>query len=178
MVIIARLLPVTIVFLALTLKVQASEQLSLNAFLGDWTGVAITEDIIHLGMRRVDYSLRDLDVSIAATETGINLTWTAHTRRNGKPKKRTNSVALTRTAPDVFKAAGTSNVLTGESAVWARIEEKSLIVYVLEIDPKGVYELSRYERRLTPSGGMLLDFKRLRDGKLRRTVTGELVHVR
>ena len=173
-----RLLSITIVFFALALKAQASERVSIDTFLGDWFGVAITEDVIHMGMRQMDYSLRDLDVSIAATEAGIDVTWTARTRRNGKRKTRSNSVALVRTAPGVFMGPGTANVLAGETAVWARLEGKSLIVYVFEIDPEGVYELSRYERRLTPSGGMLLDFRRLRDGKVRRTVTGELVRER
>ncbi len=176
----ARLLPITIVLFALTLKAQASERVTIDAFLGDWFGVAITEDVIltGTGIRRTDLSLRDLDVSIAATEAGINVTWTASIRLNGKRKTRSNSVALARTAPGVFKGTGTANVLAGETALWARIEEKSLIVYVLEIDPKGVYELSRYERRLTPSGGMLLNFRRLRDGRVRRTVTGKLARER
>lgn len=157
---------------------RAAEERALAPFLGEWTGVAITENVGESAGDSSDYTIRDLDVSIAETADGLDLTWTTHFRGNGSSKKKTTSVSLTETAPGVFKESGAADVLAGETAVWARVEERSLIVYRLEIDPQGVYDLSRYERRITPNGGMVLNFKRVRDGRTLRLVTGELVRAR
>jgi len=43
------------------------------------------------------------------------------------------------------------------------------------MDQNGIYDLTRYERMLSTSGRMILDFKRTRDGRTIRRVTGELV---
>ena len=67
------------------------------------------------------------------------------------------------------------DVFDGGTAVWGRIEEQSLIVYLFQIDQNGNYDLTRYERMLSTSGRMILDFKRTRDGRTIRRVTGELV---
>ncbi len=151
---------------------------SLEPFLGDWTGIAITENVGETAGDQSDYTLRDLDVSIAETAEGLELTWTTHFRGNGSRKKKTATIALTKTAPGVFRQDGTGDVLAGDSAVWARVEGRSLVVYLLEVDPKGVYHLSRYERRVLSGGGMVLSFKRVQDGKTTRLVTGELVRLR
>ena len=49
---------------------------SLEPFLGDWTGIAITENVGETAGDQSDYTLRDLDVSIAETADGLELTWT------------------------------------------------------------------------------------------------------
>jgi len=135
-------------------------------------GVGLKEDVTDYAAGGVDYGLRDLDVSIERAQTGLNITWTTHFLESGE--KKSTSIALVQTAPNVFVGPENGDVLKGGTAVWGRIEEQSLIVYVFEVDQNGIYDLSRYERRLS-IGKMFLYFKRTRDGKIIRSVIGELV---
>ena len=154
---------------------QVGEPAPIDAFVGDWMGVGFKEDVIDLSMAKMDYSIRDLDVSIERAQSELNVTWVTHVRLNGTSKSNTTSISLIRTAPGVFVGSENGDVFDGGTAVWGRIEEQSLIVYLFQIDQNGIYDLTRYERMLSTSGRMILDFKRTRDGRTIRRVTGELV---
>lgn len=135
-------------------------------------GVGLKEDVTDFAAGGVDYGLRDLDVSIERAQTGLNISWTTHFL--DADEKKSTSITLLQTAPNVFVGPENGDVLNGGTAVWGRIEEQSLIVYVFEVNQNGIYDLSRYERRLS-IGKMFLYFKRTRDGKTIRSVIGELV---
>jgi hypothetical protein len=156
----------------LAAKAQADEPATIDAFVGNWVGVGLKEDVTDYAAGGVDYALRDLDVSIERAQTGLNITWTSHFLDTGE--KKSTAVTLVQTAPGVFVGTENGDVFNGGTAVWGRIEEQSLIVYVFEVDPNGIYDLSRYERRLSLEK-MFLYFKRTRDGKTVRSVVGELV---
>ena len=166
---------VLVALVMLVSNAQASEWEPIDGFLGDWMGVGFTEKFTEPSVFQTDYSIRDLDVKITATDVGLDITWITHTRLNGITKSKTTSVSLIRTEPGVFVGAEKADVLAGEIAIWGRIEERSLIVYLFQIDIDGIYNLSRYERRLSGNGHMVLNFNRSRDGKTVRRVRGELV---
>ena len=60
---------------------------------------------------------------------------------------------------------------------WARLVDKSLVVYIFEVRPTGSYEISRYVRTITAPGKMELGFTRDLDGRPVRQVTGQLSRV-
>ncbi len=157
--------------------VQAGEPAKIDVFLGNWMGVGLKEDVTNLGMGQVEYGIRDLDVSIERAETGLNITWTTHFRADDTGETKSTSINLVETAPSVFVGSENSDVLNGGTAIWARIEEQSLIVYIFEVDQYGIYDLSRYERTVSISDDhrMFLNFKRTRDSRTIRSVNGELV---
>lgn len=151
---------------------QAGEPEPIDAFIGNWEGVGLKEDMINYEAGGVDYALRDLDVSIERAQTEINISWTTHFLDTSE--RKSTSITLAQTAPNMFVGTENGDVLNGGTIVWGRIEDQSLIVYVFEVDQNGVYDLSRYERRLSIEK-MFLYFKRTRDGKTIRSVIGELV---
>jgi hypothetical protein len=151
---------------------QAGEPAAIDDFVGNWVGVGLKEDVTDYATGGADYGLRDLDVSIEQAQTGLNITWTTHFLDTNE--KKSTSITLVQKAPNVFVETENGDVLNGGTAVWGRIEDQSLIVYVFEVDQNGIYDLSRYERRLS-IGQMFLYFKRTRDGKTIRSVIGELV---
>ena len=151
---------------------QADEPAPIDAFVGNWVGVGLKEDVTDYAAGGVDYGLRDLDVSIERAQTGLHISWTTHFLETSE--KKSTSLTLVETTPNVFVGTENGDVLNGGTAVWGRIEEQSLIVYVFEVDQDGIYDLSRYERRLS-IGKLFLYFKRTRDGKTIRSVIGELV---
>ena len=159
-------------FVLLVSNAQAGEPAPVDAFIGSWVGVGLKEDVTDYATGGVDYALRDLDVSIESGQTGLNITWTTHFLDTSE--KKSTSITLVQTAPGVFVGTENSDVFNGGTAVWGRIEDRSLIVYVFEVDQNGIYDLSRYERRLSLDR-MFLYFKRTRDGKTIRSVIGELV---
>ena len=154
---------------------QAGEPAPVDAFVGDWVGVGLKEDVTSIAAGQVDYAVRDLDVTIEQAETGLNITWTTRWRLDGASEKKSTSMTLIETAPGVFVGTENGDVLKGDTAVWGRIEEQSLIVYVFEVDEAGIYDLARYERTLSTNGRMFLQFRRTRDGTTVRSVNGELV---
>jgi len=151
---------------------QAGEPAPIDAFIGNWEGVGLKEDVANYAAGGVDYALRDLDVSIERAQTEINISWTTHFLETSE--RKSTPITLSQTAPNMFVGTENGDVLNGGTIVWGRIEDQSLIVYVFEVDQSGVYDLSRYERRLSIEK-MFLYFKRTRDGKNIRSVISELV---
>jgi hypothetical protein len=126
------------------------------------------------------YGARDLDVTISGTADGFDITWITVIKPSGVQQdseghRRTSTASYLANGPSSFEAKGAQGVGPGKSYSWARIDERSLIVYVFEIDGEGVYDLSRYVRTISDSGIMDLSFTRDRDGATVRRVTGNLL---
>ena len=150
---------------------QAEETASVDSFVGDWTGVGLKEDRSD-PLWPENLKVRDLDVNIKKTKAGLAISWVTYMRETGEGKGTTT--ILNQTAPNVFVGTKSGDVLDGDTAVWGRIEDQSLIVYILEVDQKGIYNLARYERMLLTNQRMYLFFTRTRDGKTVRRVEAEL----
>jgi hypothetical protein len=153
-------------------QAEAEETASVEAFVGDWTGVGLKEDRGD-PLWPENLEIRDLDINIKKTETGLIISWVTHMRETAEEKGTTT--ILNQTSPNVFVGNKSGDVLNGDSVVWGRIENQSLIVYILEVDQKGIYNLARYERMLLDNDKMYLFFTRTRDGKTVRRVEAELV---
>ena len=63
---------------------------------------------------------------------------------------------------------------SGEPYTWARIVGTTLKVYSITLNEDGEYELQQYDRTLAEAG-MILEFKRIREGELVRVVRGRLI---
>jgi hypothetical protein len=161
----------------------AQEALALDAFFGLWEGSAIDTRV---EASSLDYGLRDMDVRIAGTEDGFEIAWVTVIQSPGiasgaaadaEARRRSTTQRFVRVGPAVWEAADTDGPGLGRAHTWARLAERSLTVYVLEIDETGLYQLSRYERTITPAGVMDLKFTRTRDGVTVRRVSGSLMPV-
>ena len=135
------------------------------------------------GASGVQYTRRDLDVTIARSGDGFSITWTALIGKRGaggnaEDRRKSNTLAFHRKGPNSFEAEGAIGTGLGKSYSWARLDGSSLIMYILEIDEDGVYEVSRYARTISRSGEMELRFIRHRDGQLVRHVSAVLTLAR
>jgi hypothetical protein len=158
----------------------AAQDLSIRAFKGTWGGSAVANnrDSLYFGV-----TIRDLDVTITPTTGGFKIGWTTVIRRGGtptKPKLRKKSVAMTfrnTGRKNVWKLTNSGDMLTGNPYGWARINGKTLTLYLMAIDARGSYAISRYARTLSGTG-MDLEFTAIRDGEPARVVRGKLVRNR
>lgn len=134
-----------------------------------------------------EMSPRDIRVSIKPEKDGFSVEWvTVIHKPDGRVKRAEFSIGFqpTRRA-NIFSSAMRRNLfgkavpldpLKGDPYVWAKIEGDRMSVYTLIITDEGGYELQTHQRTLTPDG-MNLEFFRVRDGELLRTVTGSLTRV-
>ncbi len=160
----------------------AADSLPIDAFYGRWEGMAMGKSLTTSSKGKValEYGARDLDVTIAETEKGFSVTWSTVRRASnnsadGQLRRNLTTARFIRASPTTFEPEVTRGIGAGRSHTWARLEGRSLIVYVFEIDAAGVYELARYARTISASGVMDLRFTRTRDGKIVREVGGSLV---
>ncbi|MDX1576402.1 MAG: hypothetical protein R3285_09425 [Kiloniellales bacterium] len=157
---------------------EVNDALGLDAFFGHWRGTAIGQ---RADEPTTGYGVRDLDVRISETTDGFEIAWTTVIQAAGvaaedaEPKRRRTSARFVQTGPAVWQGESTDGPGVGLSRSWARLEGRSLTVYVLEIDEAGLYDLSRYARTISPAGVMDLKFTRTRDGAALRRVTGSLL---
>ena len=155
----------------------AGDALSIKAFYGTYSGAGVAKnaDSLYFGVTE-----RDFDVVIHPEANGFSVAWTTVLHAGGDPahpriRRRSDKLALVPSArAGVWRAADTADPLGGTPYAWARIEGNSLIVYVLQIDQDGRYEVQRYDRTLT-GGSMELTFTDTRDGERARTVKGKLI---
>ena len=63
-------------------------------------------------------------------------------------------------------------------AVAARLEGRTLTVYVMTVTKRGIYEMHSYARTLAPDGSLQLLFTRIRDGERVRKASGTLKRVK
>lgn len=152
-----------------------------EAFFGTYKGQTILE-----GDGVV--TTRDLDVAIAPTDRGFNVSWTTTTLgRDGATKRDGYSIDFEQTRrPGIFASQMRTNMfgnrvpldpLRGDPFVWARIADTTLTVYALLITDNGSYEMQTYHRTLQ-DGGLALRFFRFREGETVRTVTASLRRIK
>lgn len=173
----AVLVVVSLVGLGPARPALAAQPVSIKAFFGTWAGSAIAEgpDSVYIGL-----SNRDLNVTIGPRGDGFTITWTTviHPGEDAadqevRRKTKTVDFAATGTA-GVFKATNQADPMSGEDYAWARIDRQTLTVYLLTIDPFGVYNLQSYARTLT-GFAMELEFRSIRDNRSLRVARGKLV---
>jgi len=159
-------------------RAGAQDALSLDAFFGRWEGSAISQRADEPTM---GYGVRDLDVRISETADGFEIAWVTVFQDAGlaaqdaEPKRRLTTARFAQIGPSAWIGERADGPGAGLTHSWARLEARSLFVYVLEIDESGLYDLSRYVRTLSPAGVMDLRFTRTRDGATLRRVTGSLL---
>ena len=66
--------------------------------------------------------------------------------------------------------------MKGEPYFWAHIEGDTLTVQGMHVRDDGGYEMQTYERTLTAEG-MVLEFRRVADGVVMKTIEGFLERV-
>lgn len=173
-----RFLTVSLALLAcLALVRAAAADLPIKAFYGTYSGsgIANSKDSLYFGI-----TMRDLDVTIAPTDTGFRVDWTTVLRQGGSPDKpnvRRNSASISFVPsdhPQRFDAVDRGEPVSENGYAWARIEDRTLTVYVLRVGESGSYNLQSYARTISGSG-MDLKFTRIRDGEPLRSVTGKLI---
>jgi len=160
------------------IRAYAQDALPLDAFLGHWEGSAIGQDAAE---STLGYGIRDLDVRISGTADGLEVTWFTVPRAGSlagpeaETERRSTTVHFAPSGPSTWVGEAAEGPGTSFSRSWARLEGRSLYVYVLEIDERGIYQLSRYERTISAAGVMDLRFSRDKDGRTVRRVTGSLL---
>lgn len=172
-----RILAVLVPLLA-SAPAGAQEALSIDAFFGRWEGSALGQSADE---PTIDYGVRDLDVRISGTADGFEITWFTVPRAGSltapeaEAQRRFTTAHFVRSGPSTWQAEGAEGPGASFSHTWARLEGRSLYVYVLEIDDNGIYQLARYKRTISPAGVMDLQFTRTRDGTTVRRVSGSLM---
>jgi len=151
--------------------------LSIAAFSGHWQGSGLSESEVSSTFR---LTARDLDVTIKPTADGFALTTTTVQRKKGDPNnpkavRKTTEVTFRPGAkPGIWLGGSNRDPMAADAYVWARIKGQTLIVHALRVDDDGASNQLIYRRTLSASG-MALNFQRLVDGELVRTVKGRLV---
>lgn len=163
---------------ALTLAIPKSYAADYSIFIGDFEGRYISAD----GDEKRN---RDLSVSIRKIKKGLNIGWATTTYKNAKPKTKNYSIDFLESDRDnILSAAQKKNVfggrdpldpMKGEPYAWARIEGRKLSVFVLTIDADGGYEIQTYDRTLNDDNDLDLQFTRIRNGEVLRTLEAELL---
>lgn len=167
----------SVIFLAWTTVAAAAENIPLKSFFGKFRGSAVSETD---SAKKLDFALRDLDVTISPKGDGFEIAWISNQRpipgSGNKVSKRENTIAfLPPNENGVYKPEQQGDPFTGGNLAWARIENRTLFTHVLTIGERGAYELQSYARTLTPDGNeMKLLFTRYRDNERVRQVSGTL----
>jgi len=165
---------ICLLFLA-TGAVQAQD-LTPAHFYGTFQGSGFAEDkdSIYFGT-----TVRDLNVIIAPSGGGFNVTWTTIIRGGGDPSKpnvrrKTQTVMFSPTDKrNVFRGAPSGDPLSGNRYIWSKIEGNTLTVFIMTISNSGAYNMQSYARTLS-GYGMELVFSRIRDGEPVRTARAKL----
>ena len=154
-----------------------AKNLKIDAFYGEFQGSGVSEnrDSIYFGV-----TVRDFGVVIRPVDQGFEVEWTTVIRRGGNPNKpkirqKTQKFIFQPTAQkNIFRSPESPDYMSGQPFSWARINRNTLHIYLLSINPKGIYSMQTYARTLTPMG-MDFVFTRLRDGEPVRSIKGKLV---
>lgn len=152
-----------------------SAQAQIERFVGNYSGSA--EVVSADGTKKP----RDMSVEISETKEGFVVNWSSTTyREDGSSKEKSYTIEFVPSnRGDVYAAAMKRNVfghdvqldpMKGEPYVWARIGGDTLTVYSLFVSEDGGYEMQQFDRTLS-DGGLMLDYKSVRNGKIGRTVT-------
>jgi hypothetical protein len=153
--------------------------LDIKAFAGQWQGNGISESEVSATFRM---TARDLNVGIELVDQGFAVTTTTVQRKKGDPS---NPVAVRKTSrrdfvpgskPGVWVAKSYSTPASEQAFTWARIKDQTLTITSIEVGKEGGSNMLIYDRTLSATG-MKLEFRRLVDGFVVRTVSGRLVKV-
>ncbi len=147
----------------------------IDPFIGKYTGKATST----LDAKLTD---RDLNFEIKRHGKGFSVRWvTIIPRKDGSSKRTSYRIRFDQTRKaNLFSAAMRRNVfgapvpldpIKGDPYMWASIRGKTLGVYGIHVTEDGGYELQIYERMLAP-GGIKLSFKRIRNGKALKEISG------
>jgi len=95
----------------------------------------------------------DFNMVSSAKRAGFSMTWSPDKSAEFQPSKQGN----------VFKAPGSGSLFEGAPALWSRLEDGKLIVYSMQIDAHGGYDI--YTFIYTPAeGGLDMIIRHLRSG--------------
>ena len=157
---------------------QTTHETAFFPFLGTFTGQAVF--ITSRGLAK-----RDLELVVRREHPGFSLEWTTISQSlSGKlkrknyflsfqPAKRKGFYASTDKI-DRFGSKIPIDLLAGDPQVSAKIDGKTMTVYVVLITDDGAHEVQTYERTLVAGGGMRLKFSRVRNGKSLKTIEANL----
>jgi hypothetical protein len=172
-------------FLAMVLVLMAAvsgaaaQDLPISAFYGHFVGRGTASG---LTSGFFDTSPRDLDVTISAAGSGVQVAWTTYVRKGDDPKsqvviKRSTSITFQATSrPNVFIEKRGSDPFDGNPLSWARVEGRTLTTYTFVVDEDGLFGLSTYARTLDRQGRVMdLLFESLRGGEKVRSASAKLV---
>ena len=164
---------------ALSLAAPAQAQdATPKAFHGVYsgTGIARSKDSFYFGI-----TMRDLDVEIRPADGGgFSVKWTTVLRQGGTPENpdvRKKGTTLTFSPAEggkLYKGVGRTNAYSEEGLAWARINKRTLTIYIMTISENGKYNLQSYARTIS-GRGMDLEFTRIKDGETTRSVKAKLV---
>ena len=137
----------------------------IEAFYGRWIGKGITEN------EGIAFADRDLDVIVEPAERGFTLVWkmSRTTKKKGGDQVRHWSITVPFVHTDrngIYRMDGSSDLVSGSSYRWARIDGRVLVVHSIAISDKGVLEHQRYVRTLLANDAMQLRYTRSLDGSI------------
>jgi hypothetical protein len=160
-------------WIALVLSFPTAYAAEYDIFIGDYSGKYIPSD----GDKK---RIRDLSVKIRKVKGGLNISWVTTTYKKNKPKKKKYSIDFSKTNRKyIYEASQKKNVfggrdpldpMKGEPYAWARIKGRTLTVFVLIIADDGGYEIQTYDRILNEDNNLVVQFSRLRNGDVMRTL--------
>ncbi|MGE0737215.1 MAG: hypothetical protein AB7G15_04075 [Alphaproteobacteria bacterium] len=150
----------------------SAETPSIKPFVGQFNGAAIMKnrDAVFFGT-----TARDLDTRIIETADGFRVTWITKQADDGT-KRRTRESSFDFVPAgrlNIFKAVQSGDVAAGQPYAWARIDGRTLVVYVMEIVANGTPAMATYTRTIA-GDEMSLTFMTTRDGEPVRVVSGKL----
>jgi len=166
-------------FISVGSTAASAADLGIKAFTGHWQGNGISESEVSVAFRM---TARDLDVKIETSGSGFAIVTTTVQRKKGDPS---NPVAVRKSSrrefvpgnrPGLWVARDSGMASDGKASVWARIREQTLTITSIAANEEGGSNVLIYDRSLSASG-MKLDFRRLVDGYVVRTVSGRLVKI-
>lgn len=150
-------------------------QAQIDRFVGSYEGSASV--ILTDGTSKP----RDMSVVIEDTKEGFTVSWTSVTYRDdGSSKEKSYTIDFVPSDRDgIFAAAMRRNVfghnvqmdpMKGDPYVWARLVDDTLSVYSIFVTETGGYEIQQFDRTLA-EGGLMLQFRNVRDGQIQRAVS-------
>jgi hypothetical protein len=172
-------IPALALIATLTLSAGSSVAagLDIKAFAGQWQGNGISESDVSATFRM---TARDLNVAIELQDGGFAVTTTTIQRKKGDPsnpqavRKSSRREFVPGSTAGVWVARNYSNPASEQAFSWARIKDQTLTITSVEVDREGGSNMLIYDRTLSASG-MKLEFRRLVDGFVVRTVSGRLI---
>jgi hypothetical protein len=157
----------------------AQNAASIADFAGTWRGIEVAEVG---GDSPPAVTPAGLDLTVAPEQSGFRLSWR---RPDGE---RVEATLAPTDRPGVFDvqpstnpllglffSPATGNPLEGETLLWSRLEGRTLVLYSLQLDQGGGFQLHRAAWTLQDDGRHLaLDYSRLAEGPTKATVVARL----